>query len=938
MAITDGYLTNIRTIFRNNTAAEGGAIAALSVFNLTNIDCQFLYNTGKDIGGAIFGDIKQLLVSKNNTFIGNNALTSGAIHLNTFINTIMNVSIEDDSYRDNHATVGIVQFKGKSRVTVLRVYFADNVVGDSYGAIVIENSVGEFRFQGGTMTGNIAKSGGFLTLLQAEKFLVEESVFMDNVIDVGAVIEVQSKSSGKVRESLFYHSKIPGSVMHISVQAKSVLTIELCEFTSDTLFEMPSQTQRVIDAITQQLVFRNVSFNLHTAGYAMKSSVSGVSYVQNITYTCPANFHPVSEFVNISFPGIFPSEDPINGTLLVTSEVNRDYYTAGSIQLECSGCGENTYNLHSSQYSLQPARSVTNKLTSHIEINEINTGICYPCPSGGQCLSNKVVALPGYWGFISDQRMHFEACPSQYCCESAPCVSHDSCQAGRAGRMCASCSKDYQLSMFSEACLESGTCSSTWISGIIIGTGFAYVGFLVFKVELVNIAIVISKVFRRKSKKIKESPKQSNNVELETTVARTEKIDEISQRPQIDPDHEPEKSHFTTDDIEVPFDYEETFYTIVYHLQDCALFIIRFPEKPESSLAIVDEYKDRLISIARLDVVGLMNLDLACLPVGTTPIQKLFIKISVVPLMLILVLSLSGVLKLAKVNDRIRIRIVATLLTVLIEIVLFSSQQISSATLNAVKCVWLGTGSYLHIDATIECYQPWQILVFIYLCLFVFSLWVTIFVGPGLLRYELISLNAFIIGLLFPGPFLVYSFWIIYKHRGQALKESCPNMNDSAILDEVWSGFKPFFNSKYFWSKYFCWGGIIELRRLALVICATLISDPVTQILTMMFVLQVFLIIQIIYEPYEDETANWFWNLSLFCTLMVGAINFGWATIMYTESGTPVGDALQIRKAYVTLEGALIQGVPVAIVLFCLVQFVVVNCWKVRSSLKEKGE
>ncbi len=59
---------------------------------------------------------------------------------------------------------------------------------------------------------------------------------------------------------------------------------------------------------------------------------------------------------------------------------------------------------------------------------------------------------------------------------------------------------------------------------------------------------------------------------------------------------------------------------------------------------------------------------------------------------------------------------------------------------------------------------------------------------------------------------------------------------------------------------------------------------------------------------------------------------------MYTESGTPVGDALQIRKAYVTLEGALIQGVPVAIVLFCLVQFVVVNCWKFRSSLKERGE
>ncbi len=277
-------------------------------------------------------------------------------------------------------------------------------------------------------------------------------------------------------------------------------------------------------------------------------------------------------------------------------------------------------------------------------------------------------------------------------------------------------------------------------------------------------------------------------------------------------------------------------------------------------------------------------------------------------------------MRLIRVGQVIRDRIMSTALTTFLLIVLFSSQQLSTTAFSLVKCIWLGEGSYLFIDATVKCYQAWQIGVFVYLTIFVIPFWLSIFVGPGLLRHELIGLNTFLAGLLFPAPFLIYSFYLIRKHSRENAPSLCPNKTSSALLKEVWYSFKPFFNF-----HYFSWGGIVELRRLCLVICATLIATPIARITLMLGVILAAFMIHMKFNPYMDRTANFLCNISLLATVMVGIINFGWATIVYTESGFQSGDASVIGLGFVVMETALVQWLPVVMVIFCCLQFIVVN-------------
>ena len=151
------------------------------------------------------------------------------------------------------------------------------------------------------------------------------------------------------------------------------------------------------------------------------------------------------------------------------------------------------------------------------------------------------------------------------------------------------------------------------------------------------------------------------------------------------------------------------------------------------------------------------------------------------------------------------------------------------------------------------------------------------------------------------------------------MKSSCPTRTTYGVLDEVWYSFSAFTSS-----EYISWGGIVEFRRLALVISATLIATPIARITCMTLTVLIAIIVHLEYKPYSDWTANMLSNVSLFATLMVGMINFGWATIVYTQADFQSGDADAIGQAMVTLEGAFIQGVPVFIIVFCAVQFLLV--------------
>ena len=593
----------------------------------------------------------------------------------------------------------------------------------------------------------------------------------------------------------------------------------------------------------------------------------------------------------------------VNALIAWDDMIDDMYDIDGTFNLRCADCNSDEYNLELSHYML---RSPDNGISP--SVNEVNTGQCFKCPSGGICQQGKIVAVPNQWGFIHGREMSFDICPSQYCCQASPCESYDTCKLGRSGRMCGECSVGYQLSVLNDDCIQAKLCQESWLSAVIVISGLIYIGFLIVKVEVKNVMRLLPDIYAKCCKKCtKDTDVYVKEGEMgeKSAVENFENFEKFEKSPKPG--------------VSTPFDYVEIFHIFVYYLQDTGLFNTDIPDKPVPDTSIVDEYQEKFIHLARLDSTGVFDLKTACYEAETSGTRKMFVKTSIVPFMVIVFLAFTLIMKISRVSRGVWERIMSTVVRAFLLTVLFSQQQLTTTAFSFVKCVWLGSGHYMWIDATQQCYQPWQIIVFFYILLFTMMFWVSMLLGPGLLGHGLISVWTFLLGILFPAPFVVYAIWLIDKNRKESVKASCPTRTTYGVLDEVWYSFRAFKSS-----EYISWGGIVELRRLGLVVSATLIATPIARITCMTLIVLIAIIVHLEYRPYADWTANMMSNVSLFATLMVGMINFGWATIVYTQADFQSGDADTIGQAMVTLEGAFIQGVPAFIIVFCLVQFLVV--------------
>ncbi len=82
------------------------------------------------------------------------------------------------------------------------------------------------------------------------------------------------------------------------------------------------------------------------------------------------------------------------------------------------------------------------------------------------------------------------------------------------------------------------------------------------------------------------------------------------------------------------------------------------------------------------------------------------------------------------------------------------------------------------------------------------------------------------------------------------------------------------------------------------------------------------------FTPYFHPTANICANISLFATLTVGIINFGWVSLHYTGSDFHYGIAGRLAQNWATLELVFTGLVPVGIILFFFIQNLWLNCFK----------
>ncbi len=906
----------ISFFFLLSASDYGGAIysntAIITTTNIiVNTNCMFRSNDASGGGSlAVRGNTR--VYNQHNIFDENRANTGSVIMCvaSTNKDTQISMWIYGDQVQNNLATEAIIHAAKINTFVIYNTVFLNNTADYNIAGISIEEYVEYFVCFQCTFTGNIAISGGVMRIQYAGNVNVTSSVFKNNAATFGGKIKLTGKRT-VIRDSHFENNICDNIIpCHLLVDKTVDLEIDSCTFKTNTIG--PDATFYSISLSGENVNLSSIQL-IGIAGKVLGVYSGKIHlHVVNVSYVCP-----IGHTYLMRLKGFSDSKVTAISKATALHETNHHNH----LSLKCEACAVNHYSIALSSY-------LVNSLD---DIPSHSNDVCHQCPPGGNCKYHAVVAEPGYWGFVHKDEIFFVFCPINYCCQSSPCGSYDSCNTGRTGKICTSCQHGYQLSMMGYDCIPSEKCTEGWVYVVTVATAVAYLAFLIIKVEILN---VLTLLWRQVGKCIsKKSPKKNSHKTRKYFESQTTQSYTLGTIKQYGNGHQSENIFRNTDyqssniqyNVEhsiklwkIPFDSVEIFHIIVFHLQDTNLFKIRLTKMPNSAFS-VEEYQEKILSVARLDALSFSSQEF-CFPDGTTGVMKLLTNTSIVPFMLIIFFICILILNLIRHRKKLYDRFIATASTVCLLIIMFSSQKLSTSALNLLKCEWLGSGHYLLIDSTVKCYTAWQWIVIMYLIVFILPFWAILFLAPGLLQHGLISNSTFHLGLLFPGPFVIYSIMLLYKERGRPVQVSCHNMATVATLNEVWYSFKPFFNY-----NYLCWGGVVELRRLLLVICAILIATPIARITPMILVVMIAYGIHFKYYPYVDRTANACSNVSLFATILVGMLNFGWATLLYSGSGFEYGDALMIGEHLVAIEQLLTEGVVVGIISFCTIQFLVVN-------------
>ncbi len=855
-------------------------------------------NSARSSGGTFRLSGHNNLASENNMYVRNSAPT-GCVLFGGSIFT--NVTMTGNMIKGNTANAGTIEAGDVKTLYISDTEFMNNT---SEGpTIYITNSIKDFTCINCQFKHNVMQVEGILSISQADHVILNQLHVINNNVTIGSMVMIKKSKNTTVLSSFFQEnlcSKLPCA---LSVEKSDNVKIKNFLLVSDMsvtyIIFQSKDNQGVIDLDASSIALENVHFK-GVPGYVYKGVTLENLFLRNVSYECPESHIHRTEVTNTNPFSVQHSPHHIENEI--------------TLALQCMQCSENSYRFALPSVTLMEISDLYDQNAD---------GFCYKCPSGGLCDGRSVVAHPNYWGFVYKERLKMVFCSDGSCCQPGFCTTYNGCNEGRKGDLCTSCKTDFQLSIVNNNCIPKEQCAEGWLYGIMTISGLVYVGFLVAKVEVMNVLHQIYiMAMKCKRQMIAHKYHKGTSTFLSNIRPQGIELDYQGQGEKSSPEtvslgkSDISLSQEDVNEWRVPFDHIEIFHVLVFHLQDASLFQIRFPGMQKSAIQL-EEFKEKLISIVRFNSFTFWN-QFTCFPSGWTQLDKILFESSIILLMICILLFSIMVIKVFKIRPIIQNRLMSSACRVFFLTFLFSSQRLSSYALNFITCEDLGPARYLFIDTTIECFQSWQILVFGYISLFILPFWLVLFLGPGLLEYGKISVRSFLLGLMFPGPFVIYYIWLIYKARNKVFLQSCHQQTSIAVLNEVWSSFTPFP-----YSRYLCWGGIVEIRRFVLVFCATLISSHMNRLICMIVIVILALVVHVRYHPYFDRTSNTCANISLCAMIMVGVVNVWPAAI--GNSGGNFDDSKDIGQALITFENILVDVFPVIVVVFCIGYFLYVN-------------
>ena len=428
------------------------------------------------------------------------------------------------------------------------------------------------------------------------------------------------------------------------------------------------------------------------------------------------------------------------------------------------------------QYSLQRGGTFGKELIPGFQ--------CLPCPFGANCSQN-IIAKPNFWGFeeqFTPPELKFILCPLGYCRPPSRAdlpAEFNGCQGNRSGELCGQCSDSYSETLYSTNCRPTKECNDYWFWPVALV-------YLMFMALYVTFKPPVMPWIKRQILWFKkhEAMNEEGN-------------------------------------------YDRGYLKIVFHLYQVA------------DLVLVFNSSKRILNIKFMEpIVGLFNFrqkfsssGLVCPFPGLTVVTKRLLSASQVLgtcLMIGLIYMVQcGVQKFRGQGAPS----VGPYVGGILQIMLLGYTTLASVSFDLLRCVSIGSEKRLFYDGNVECFQWWQYILIVFICVLfvpfvVFLLWgqVKLFIGT-------ISVGKFLLACCFPLPCLVYWVFAPFIARNTDNLNGANGQESKMFVERVI--YDPFKRPEDGGKLSLSWESVMIGRRLILIIVRAFVTDPMPRLVIM---------------------------------------------------------------------------------------------------------
>ena len=476
---------------------------------------------------------------------------------------------------------------------------------------------------------------------------------------------------------------------------------------------------------------------------------------------------------------------------------------------------------------------------------------CRPCPYGGNCTS-KIAARPTFWGFpsLSDRgSVNFQHCPVDYCCPyrniSCP-YNNDTylssgCSGNRIGVLCGRCKPNFTETLFSAQCRHSDGCTDYWFWPVALFYTLAFALFLLWKNHITRYVMKLLP-WRRSTQ-----GGQSSGDLASDGGGYIKVIFYFYQVASL---------VFVFTDIEI-------------HLMEKYLLV-----------PVIGWFDFKPISSDR---------GVVCPIRGLTVASKMLLQASQVIAVLFgigVIYLLHGALR--KYRRRSPFFPSADrYLAATVDCLLLGYSTLASTTLKALNCVTIQTSSRFFYDGNIQCWQWWQKLCGVVICVFIVPFVFVLYRGSKLLHRKEISAKRFLYACLIPLPF-AFRWMVSCKTIPHSeTDDSDDNSEQLSLLPKdrsnrrqsitgpvhgvIYGPFKKHDDGEGSGAVY--WESVLIGRRLLLISLHTFIVFPFIRMVCLSIACALILTHHIWKKPFKDVRVNHGETASLTALLVLAVVN-----------------------------------------------------------------